>query len=115
MYFLILNDEIVYIGSSRDIESRIENHCRHAPRGRPKKTFTSAVWIELRSCDLKAYEGALIRALRPRYNESAPVHLDRDNEVLIRLGLTPHIDERVAAIEFAIARRAAVRTRRSAA
>lgn len=101
VYFLIRDDEIVYIGQSCDIEARLELHivCRQA-RDRYYKDFDRAAWIAVPIGELDAVEGALIRALRPEYNGSAPAYCGRDNEILARFGIEPHEDEEQAARDF---------------
>ena len=102
IYFLLRDDEIVYIGQSCDIENRIELHysCRDS-RNRYYKDFDRAVWMAISIDELDAVVCALIRALRPTYNEGAPAYRGGDNKILVRFGLTPHDDEKQAARDFA--------------
>lgn len=87
VYFLISKDVIVYVGQSTDVEVRVVQQT--AKRRRRRRVFDRAAWIELPEADLSTYEGALIRALRPKYNRVAPTKNQRDDEVLARLGLPP--------------------------
>lgn len=86
VYLLIDGCEVVYVGQSIDIEVRVVSH-RVAFRG------ARVTWIPVDEHELDAYEGALIRAFRPRGNLSAPAHTGRDNEILVSLGLPAHEDE----------------------
>lgn len=107
VYFLISGGEIVYIGETTNIEARIEHHLSRTSehnRRRGFKEFDRAFYLEVPSAEALAYEGALIRALRPRYNGRAGRHRGRDNEILISLGLTPHVDERANARDYARSR-----------
>jgi len=103
VYFLIANDEIVYVGQSEDVETRISQHV--AERTRPMrgwydkqrpnlacKQFDRAIWFPVAAVDLDAYEGALIRALNPLQTFSAPISTGRDAEVLAVLGLAPNVN-----------------------
>lgn len=106
VYLLIRRGEIVYVGQSTDIEARVAAH-----RVLPKKPtlrrralrFDRALWFALHDHDLGLYEGALIRALRPRFNRGAPAHTGLDNEVLRRFGLPEHADEAANALNFTAA------------
>lgn len=116
VYFLILDGAIVYIGASTDIESRIAGHVRamqpldgwgkrrRVPRtrrrGKQLKRFDRVIWLAVDESDLFAFEGALIRAIRPAGNRSAPMWTGRDNEVLTKLGLAIHADERAVAADW---------------
>ena len=93
VYFLISEAAIVYVGQTTDLESRIELH-----QWEGIKTFDRAMWIELPADDLSAYEGALIRAIGPKYNDTAPAFRGEDNAVLARLGITLS-DERRADLD----------------
>jgi hypothetical protein len=88
VYMLVLGDEIVYVGSSSGIEFRLYQHAVEEI-----KEFDSALWVSLPPGVHPHYEGAFIRALRPRYNRVAPRHCGYDNEILEGFGLEPHADE----------------------
>lgn len=86
IYILCLGDEVVYIGSSRDVEVRVETHSlgsAQVPRGK----FDRAWWLPIPPKHLDHYEGALIRALRPKFNGRAPADRGCDVEILEGLGL----------------------------
>ncbi len=86
VYFLILADEVVYVGQSLDVESRVNQHARGDAR-LAAKGFDRALWLPVAEGDLDAYEGALIRALRPRLSLRCPFDSQRDAEILSVLGL----------------------------
>jgi hypothetical protein len=102
VYLLIDRGEVVYIGSSEDVDDRVLDHVCGRPTnwrsGSERKVFDRALHIELRADVMEHYEGALIRAFRPRYNLRAPVHLGNDASLLADLGLIGPHDE-VAADE----------------
>jgi hypothetical protein len=104
VYLLISSGQIVYVGSTSNIEARIQSHLmRRKPRvnepARPPKTFDRVIWIRLPREDVLAYEGALIRSLRPPLSVRSPAPVGRDIEILARLGLPPH-DEQEAYAEL---------------
>lgn len=83
VYILIQSDEVVYVGSSADIDARLYDHIK----GNPKKTFDRAIWIPIPEGDLEAYEGAITRAFAPRYNSYTKRDSSRDVEILSMFGL----------------------------
>lgn len=91
VYFLIAEGVVVYVGQTADLETRIELH-----QWENVKVFDRAMWIELSADDLSAYEGALIRALDPKYNDTAPAFRGQDDAVLARLGIVLSADRRAA-------------------
>lgn len=93
IYLLIADGEIVYVGQSERLVARIGLHIS-GDRRTPMKRFDTVRWFPCAVDDLDAYEGALIRLLRPRHNRRAPYWKGRDNEVLAALGLPVHDDER---------------------
>lgn len=94
VYFLIADETIVYVGQSCSVLGRIQLHELEADSdSATAKVFTRATWIAIPVGLLNAYEGALIRALRPRYNRRAPAYLGGDNAILLGLGLAAHDDE----------------------
>lgn len=94
VYLLILRGEVIYVGSSINVSTRVLGH-------RCAKSFDRAVWIPVDKDDLTSYEGALIRALRPSLNWGANVsYLGNDNDVLTALGLPVHDDERAVAANW---------------
>jgi transcriptional regulator with XRE-family HTH domain len=82
VYLLVSDGEIIYVGQSQDVDSRLAQHRRDEG-----KTFNEVLILEVGAEDLLAYEGALIRAVRPRLNRTTPANADRDDEVLAKLGL----------------------------
>jgi len=62
IYFLIKNKEIVYVGKSTNIRSRIVNHYFS------KKDFDRISVIELDKSRLDSYEKHYIKSLRPKFN-----------------------------------------------
>ncbi len=93
VYLLIDGDEVVYVGSSTDIISRIYKH--DAGRRREQrdeewrfgKKFDRVICLSVPLAVHPAYEGALIRALKPRYSAKCPVDSAHDAEILYGLGL----------------------------
>ena len=61
VYFLALDGEIVYVGQSKNVLLRMENH-------RKDKVFSNAYLVQIPEQQLDSVEGAFIRALRPKYN-----------------------------------------------
>lgn len=100
VYVLILKHEAVYVGSSRDVLLRIEQHREgHDKRIGPRQ-FDRALLLEVESDRLEHVEGVLIRALRPPLTRKGPRYRGDDNAVLMSLGLQPHDDERANASEW---------------
>lgn len=108
VYLLVLRGEVMYVGQTTDLDTRIAWHAEQAAMPTKErdeeivanyhcKPFDRALAMRLRVEDLDLYEGALIRALWPRYNRRAPIHSGRDNAVLAALGLAPHDDEKANA------------------
>lgn len=62
VYFLLLNDEIVYIGTSRNVHGRV---AEHRANGRP---FDKAFFVEASGDDREMLERALIKAITPSQN-----------------------------------------------
>lgn len=94
VYLLVADGEIIYVGQTTVLESRVVIH-RTVTKCRPQDTkrFDRVLWLDLSDDDLDDYEGALIRALRPRFCKRAPAHAGHDNDVLGALGLPLHDDE----------------------
>lgn len=65
IYFLFLNDVCIYVGQSRRIHMRVNEH-RHSKRQR--KTFDSYTWINCKAEDLDALERFYIEAMQPLLN-----------------------------------------------
>lgn len=88
VYFLVDGAEIIYVGSSTDLESRLQTHISGDRHGGPK-TFDRVLWIPLPLAVHPDYEGAFIRALAPRGNQTAPASRGNDAEILDGFGLPP--------------------------
>lgn len=65
IYFLFDGDEIVYVGQSVDIMTRVGAHLRD-------KVFDSFNYIECDLCDLNNLEATYILELKPKYNQALP-------------------------------------------
>lgn len=85
VYVLLSEDRVVYVGQSINVIGRVLTHQRNL-------TFDKAVWFELHPDDLNAFEGALTRALNPRWGYQAPADDSRDAEILASLGLQADAD-----------------------
>ena len=92
IYLLIANGDVVYVGQTQRLVARIGLHISGDKRT-SVKSFDTVRWFPCEIDDLDAYEGALIRFLRPRYNRRAPYRKGSDNDVLAALGLPLHADE----------------------
>lgn len=78
VYFLIQDDEIVYVGQSKDVDSRILAHSAD-------KVFTRSYVLKAREEDLLWLEGMYIQKFRPKYNLALPyIYFDarKDSERL---------------------------------
>lgn len=101
IYLLIDRGEVVYVGQSCNVIARVRLHEADVDAaGALAKVFDRAIWFAVDRSDLLVYEGALIRALRPRYNRRAPAYRGRDNAVLAELGLPLLADEIANEVEF---------------
>ena len=99
VYLLVDATDIVYVGSSTDLDSRLYQHTldRRSTKPNHAKRWDRALWLGLPAKVLPYYEGALIRALCPRYNRHAPRSCGYDNEILDGFGLPIHVDEAAVA------------------
>lgn len=86
VYFLFDKEEIVYVGQSANVPSRIAAH-RTKRNTWVDFVWDRAAWLPVAEDDLSAYEGALIRRLTPRYNTSTPADTSRDREICDSLNL----------------------------
>lgn len=69
VYFLIENEDVVYVGQSIDIDARIAQH-------RKTKAFDEALGISLPDADtdeLVRVEAMFLRAMRPRLNGASTI------------------------------------------
>jgi hypothetical protein len=64
VYFLCHNDEVVYIGQSVNVFSRVGSHAG-------QKTFSYAFFVPVAKSDLTFVELSLIQALKPKYNKTS--------------------------------------------
>lgn len=93
VYLLLAGEEVVYVGQSAFVEQRVAHHWQVMPRG----SFDRALVLAVPREDLDAFEGALIRALRPKFNKRGPRPSAREMSILIDLGLPlhqPHVARR---------------------
>ena len=67
IYFLLNDDEIVYVGQSENIYKRIGSHLQ-------TKDFNSWNFIEVKEADLSELEAFYILTLKPFYNRSVPTN-----------------------------------------
>lgn len=65
VYFLIHGEEVVYVGQSLSVASRVHDHV-----SKKEKVFDRAVYLPVPPSDLSQVERAFIRVLRPRYNDT---------------------------------------------
>lgn len=63
IYFLVLKNEVVYVGQSVSLPARIEQH-------RGTKEFDSVLYFQYPEYALDSLESAFIRHLKPKYNRS---------------------------------------------
>lgn len=66
IYFLCRNSQVVYVGQSEKIASRVVGHCTD-------KEFDFAYCLRLPKGDLDYLESSFIGAIRPEYNKSGGV------------------------------------------
>lgn len=66
VYFLIHNEEVVYVGQSHDIIARVRAHRNDY---RKRKLFDSVRYIECESERLDAMEYRCIELFKPKYNQ----------------------------------------------
>jgi hypothetical protein len=86
VYFLLDRDEIVYIGSSVSVSSRVGQHVTERDRAYGKE-FNRVLYLNCPAADRLAIEGALIRLFSPRYNGSPPADTGDDDAILAKLRL----------------------------
>lgn len=63
VYFLLNDNEIVYVGQSVDVFSRVLSHGKD-----PSKVFNRSCWVPVSRDELDDVEGALIAMLKPKHN-----------------------------------------------
>lgn len=96
IYFLANDDEVVYVGQTADVDARVRLHQQDKRICGPKE-FNRVFFVEVAWEDLDAYEGALIRALNPKYSLRAPRDVGRDEEVLAIFGIERDVSGAFAA------------------
>jgi hypothetical protein len=115
VYFLCLGSEIVYIGSSQNLFSRLPIHFFGGFALQDKKNFDSVFFIEIDAdrFDLQEVESAFIRRFKPRLNFGQPTKrgprlvvskyksAHKDAAILKHFGVEPANDEEPEAIGFA--------------
>lgn len=82
VYFLVLKDEIVYIGQSESLLNRIAAH-------RLDKHFDRVFFINIAQDKVLDVEAALIKSFKPKYNRQNPadVHEPYFKDVLAKIGM----------------------------
>lgn len=70
IYFLIHRDEIVYVGQSTDIDTRIKAH--RLKRNQPGMMFDSYAYVLCDASHLNDLEAEYIMALEPKRNMTVP-------------------------------------------
>jgi hypothetical protein len=75
IYLLLLDGEITYVGSSRNMLRRVADHRKN---GRP---FDKAFFIATREEERGPLEALLIRSIRPRQNRKPPERIANSNVV----------------------------------
>lgn len=80
------SDEVIYVGASIDVLARIDQHYFD-------KDFDHALWVPLPASVLPHYEGAFIRHLQPKLNQTAPADRGYDKEILFGFGLLDELLE----------------------
>jgi hypothetical protein len=109
LYLLVSSDEIVYVGSSIDVATRLYVHVTERTRMERDnwqwgKRFDRALYLPLPGAVLPHYEGALIRALAPPANGRPPRDRGHDAEILHGLGLRDELrDAEIAADDELVA------------
>jgi dTDP-4-dehydrorhamnose reductase len=73
VYFLISNNEIVYVGLSDVLQSRLHKHTKD-------KDFDKVAWIRVKADDQKYIEAFYISTLKPKYNKFIPIREYGPNE-----------------------------------
>jgi hypothetical protein len=94
IYFLLLDDRIVYIGQSDNIHKRIKQHLFQR-----EKVFNKILvkYICDPAIDLASIEKDLIKAHKPKYNSNS-----KNPRKLLKLSLVAHIRSFVAECEMAV-------------
>lgn len=96
VYFLVdtNNDEVVYVGQSTCIKSRLTQHYRNG-----KKDFDAFYYQECDKSELNDKEAEAIIELNPKYNESLPLGEVYTSRVKLRESLSRHCYDFAETIE----------------
>jgi predicted nucleic acid-binding Zn ribbon protein len=94
VYILMLRERCIYVGQTTNLDQRVLAHkARNLKKNRRRKrartVFDRVLWISVALDDLKAYEGAIARALDPSDTKRVSSNTSRDAEVLAILGMRP--------------------------
>lgn len=96
VYFLCRGSEVLYVGQSTDVQSRI---CSHVKEG--KIEFDAAYFLPVTRSSLDAIEAAFIKTLRPKYNGNAGPRLTAEQasqivQEIAGIGLVlPQLDDQL--------------------
>jgi len=101
IYLLIDSDEVVYVGSSHDVDRRLYAHVVTQRSRADAKRFDRALWLALPVAVHPHYEGAFVRALCPIGNRTCPAHQGHDSEILDGFGIAHLENDRWATIAAA--------------
>lgn len=80
IYFLCMNNEIVYIGQSVNVTSRVAQHL-----GEKQKYFNNSFFINCPIDKLDEMEFALIARYKPKYNRRYKKDVHINDKVLMQL------------------------------
>lgn len=93
VYLLIDGGEVVYVGASRNVPSRVGGWSALTEEGRRTVfAWDRALWMSLPWSVATTYEYALIRALSPKRNKREVSGKEHDAEILFGLGLRDSLD-----------------------
>jgi hypothetical protein len=87
VYLLIRRDEIVYVGSSCNVTTRVASHIHKGMK------FDRVLWFPLPRKRAMAAEGAITRWLSPRLNYHTSTYTGNDSAILVGLGLPANPNE----------------------
>lgn len=87
IYFLIQNNEIVYVGKSNSVYFRISQHLKHGT-----KKFDSFAYIECSEEQLDVLEARYYLKFRPAYNAKEPIYVYAIENQLVKHLVTVPID-----------------------
>lgn len=66
VYFLFLDEEVVYVGKTTWLKDRIKNHIRS------EKVFNLVSWVRVEAYQLDWVESKYIERIKPKYNKHIP-------------------------------------------